>query len=589
MKRKTSALPTRIYTYGCRLPTANGGLVEQQILLAHRYYNKLIEIERRRRTKVRTIQREAAPDVVEHERSAEKLDVEIAQILAGIKERKAEGHTAKVEAQAERARVAELRAKRKEHYMQAKAARAASKTPEVEERMRAVGAVAATEVREARAACGVYWGTYLTVEAAVEAAKKCPTDPEFRRWSDGAGRVAVQIQNGIPVAKMFGGDTRVQLDEPAPNRMSKVRLRVGTNPDRSPVFAEFPFRYHRPLPADARIKWAWISKSLKGRWVNWDLQIVLEAASFARPPRPQGDGGAVAIDIGWRLRPGRDLRVGYWLDDRGQSGELLMPADLKQRLEHADSLRSIQDLAFDQAKAALLIWREGREAPEWLATSLEFLPQWRGAKRLGRVVDEWSKQRFDGDVEIVEALQAWWKQHRHLYDWEQCERDRALAARKNLYREWAEKLTRQYAVVVLEDFDLREVAKRPAPDATRPALPKAARRQRQETAPSEFVAAIKSAAPGNGCTIAEVECAYTTQRCSRCGHVQPFDHASLIKPACERCGDAGHPIDQDREAAANLLAAWVGNPSRSQTAPEEPESTGLHPGAVEMPAQGAVP
>lgn len=588
MKRKTSNLPTRIYTYGCRLPTANGDLVEQQILLAHRYYNKLIEIERRRREKVRSIQREAAPGIVEHEQAAETLDEEIAQILAGIKARKAEGRTAKVEVSADRVRLSELRVQRKEHYAQAKAARSAAKTPEVLERMRAAGAVAAADVREARANCGVYWGTYLTVEAAVEAAKKSPTDPEFRRWRDGAGRVAVQIQNGIPVAEAFGGDTRIQLDPPAPNRMSKVRLRIGTNPDRSPIFAECPFRYHRPMPADARIKWAWISKSLKGRWVNWDLQIVLEAGSFTGAPRQPSDGGVVAIDIGWRLRPGCDLRVGYWLDDQGKSGELLMPADLKQRLEHADSLRGIQDRAFDAIKARLLAWREGRELAAELAAALEFLPQWKSAKQLGAVVDEWRAKQWP-DQDIIPELAAWWKQHRHLYDWEQCERDRALAARKNLYREWAAKFTRQYAVVVLEDFDLRQVAEKPAADAAKPALPKPARHQRQETAPSEFVGALKSAAPGNRCAIAEVECAYTTQRCSRCGHVKPFDAAALIKPACERCGDArSQPIDQDREAAANLLAAWVGKSSRSQTAPEEPKIVGPHSGAVEMPAQEAV-
>ena len=589
MKRKTSTLPTRIYTYGCRLPTSNGELVEQQILLAHRYYNKLIEIERRRRENVRAIQREAAPNIAEHERAAANLDAEIVAVLDAIKAKKAAGRTSKVEVSAERARVAELRAQRKEHYAQAKAARAACKTDEVVAKMRAAGEEAFAEIRKARKSSGVYWGTYLTVEAAVEAAKKSPTDPEFKRWGSGRGRVAVQIQNGITVAEAFGGDTRIQIDEPARNRMSKVRLRVGSDDAGKPIFAEFPFRYHRPLPADGVIKWAWIARSTKGRWVNWDLQIVVEAASFARLQRPPSDGGVVAIDIGWRLRPGRDLRVGYWFDNQGQHGELLMPADIKQRLEHADSLRSIQDRAFDAIKAKLLAWRDVQNdlAPE-LAAAMEFLPQWKSARRLGALTDEWRAKGWPNQ-DIIPELEAWWKQHRHLYDWEQCERDRALAARKNLYRERAAKLTRQYAVVVIEDFDLRRVAEKPTADATKQALPKPARHQRQETAPSELVGALKSAAPGNGCSVVEVPCAYTTMRCSRCGHVQDFNSADLIKPACERCGDAGQPIDRDREAAANLLASWVRKSSRSQTAPEEPEIIGPLPAVVEMPAQGAVP
>src|ERR1700735_3794432 len=44
--------PIRIYTFGCQPPTQGKDLLEQQLMLAHQYRNKLIEIERERRERM---------------------------------------------------------------------------------------------------------------------------------------------------------------------------------------------------------------------------------------------------------------------------------------------------------------------------------------------------------------------------------------------------------------------------------------------------------------------------------------------------------------------------------------------------------
>ncbi len=589
MKRKTNTAPTRIYSYGCRLPTANGELVEQQILLAHRYYNKLVEIERRRRDAIAQAQQAASPELVSNLAEVDAIDGQITALVSAIAAKRAATRSAKVGATEEKAAIAALKSRRRECWAAVKVAKESLKTPEMIEKFRAIGEVAYAEVRAARAECGVYWGTYLTVEAAVEAAKKSPAPPAFKRWDGRGGKVAVQMQGGISVAEAFAGDTRLQIVPPAPNRMSKVRIRVGTADDkRSPIFAEFPFRYHRDLPKDAKIKWAWIVKSMKGRWVNWDLQIVIEAESLRRDARPPSDGGVVAIDLGWRLRPGRDLRVGYWIDDRGQHGELLMPEDIRMRLDHADSIRAIADRTFNAERVRLAEWAKERTLPEWMVEPFKFLPLWKSPRRMSELFAQWKENRFDGDSDGFAGLEAWRKQDCHLRDWEACERDRALGTRRDLYRRWAADLSRRYAVVVLEDFDMREVAKLEATDSDRKDLPAPTRRNRTVAACSEFVGALKNAAANNGCTVELVESAYTTAKCSNCGHVQNFDHTKLFR-LCERCGGASGPIDQDREAAANLLESWAKKGSRSQTDVKPSGSTGPEAGALEMPAQGALP
>ena len=615
MKRRTSTAPIRVYSYGCRLPTAGIEIVEQQLLLAHRYYNVLIEIERRRRERTRAAQSASSAAVSQAESALAIYDAEIVGVLDAIKGKKATARTGKVEQSEERAVLAVLRDLKKSTIDNLRAAKQSARTPELLAGFAAIQETANQEVREARAKCGVYWGTYLMVEQAVQAARKNREDPEFRRFESvpnrqgqptiARGRVGVELIHGATVAAIMAGtDTRLRIAPPTKNGMSKVRIRVGTaEGGRDPIWAEFPFRLHRPLPADGIVKWAWISKSTKGRWVDWSLQVVVEAASLGHGVRPPSGGGVVAFDIGWRLRDAEvadQMRVAYWHDDQGNHGELVLPHDdrvrvgadgerhrpesIRGRLDHAASLRGIQDTNFDAIRADLVEWREGHQMPAELASALEWLHAWKAPRKLGAVIELWSVQRCEGDAEIFAKLSAWWKQHRHLYDWESCERDRALNARKDLFRRWAAQFTQKYAVVVIEDVFLAEVAKLQPPDSTKTDLPKPTRRNRTVAACSEFVLALKNAAPGNGCRIDLEAPADTTATCSYCGHVERFDHRPLAH-LCERCGGERGPVDQDLTAARNLLASWAAKQSRSQSGPQVPENTGGPSGALANPAQ----
>jgi hypothetical protein len=605
MKRKTSHLPTRIYSYGCRLPTEGAQIIEEQLKLARVYHNKLLEIELARRAAVRTAMA-SCPDVATAAAAVAEIDQKIEAERVVIKAARQAARSGAVDVRANKERLKELFVQVKAARGALKAAKTASRTPQMLAKFKAAQEAANQAVRDARAVCGVYWGTYLLVEQEIEAARKSKTDPQFRRWT-GTGRIGVELMHGLSVADLMAGkDTRLQIHmTPGASKRSQsmavVRVRVGSA-GRDPIWAALPFRLHRPLPADGRVKWAWIHRTFKGRWVNWDLQIVLEAGSFAVPERPAHDGGVVAIDLGWRARQStagdgsQTIRVGYWCDDRGQHGELVMPADLKGRLEHANSLRAIEDRNFDAAKARLMEWLKEHAAPEGI--DLANLAAWKSAKRLGRTVSEWENL---GEVPC--DLLAWWKQHRHLYDWESSERARALNARKNHYRNIAAQLTTTYAVLVLEDFDMRGVVELNQPEHKEDDAVKPARRNRVFAAPSEFRLALKSAAPLRGCRVAELACALTTQPCHVCGESERWDAAKSVRHTCRN----GHTWDQDYNAARNLLASYAsggvvtgGSPSGTpETEPIKQEAlakasqarviTEGCQAALATPAQGAVP
>lgn len=686
--RKTSLHTTKIFTFSGRLPIEGAERLDQQLKLARIYHNKLLEIELKRRTDLRAAMCAWSPEIAKGEAAARALTEAIEAERAVINAAKAAARSNKVNVDESQRKIDGLKAARAKirqgltpfkiayfNTPEMKAQRAALRTkkddllrlsrelgqlraehPEdkaqikkLSEARKAVRhahraaaenptSVARLVARAEASAGGLYWGSYLLVEQAIEAACENTADPEFKHW-DGSGRVGVQLQGGLTVAKaMAGQDTRLRiLHTPTANGskcgalMHQLWLRVGSTESGGPIWAAFPFRMHRPLPADGVIKWAWAHRTYKGRWVNWDLQIVVEAPSFTADLKTPVLYGVVAVDLGWRKRErlggdGRQaIRVGYWCNDQGAHGQLVMPAELKERLQYAEKLRSTQDTNFEAAKAVMLAWLETHHLPESLAPLAQGLAQWRSAKRLGHLINEWAKlltvqgitlcptskegdistvlaswweqHQHDEALEILSALSAWWKQHRHLYDWESCQRDRVLNARKGVYRNISAQFTRQYAAVVIEDFDMRDVVELQLPESTKRDAPKAARHNRVLAAPSEFRLALISAAPSNGCLALKAPCARTTLDCHICHAKEEWDTAPEVMHTCPN----GHTWDQDYNAARNLLAKYasgdvvpVKSPSvpkrdeakkasRSQTAGQTSEKKGLSEDTITIP------
>ena len=113
---------------------------------------------------------------------------------------------------------------------------------------------------------------------------------------------------------------------------------------------------------------------------------------------------------------------------------------------------------------------------------------------------------------------------------------------------FAKKLCSKYNRVVLEDFDLRKVAKKPAPESgTKGSLPPD--RQRTIAAISVLRGAIENFCGREGIDIVRVEAKDSTRECHVCGHVEGKQIVSLI----HECSHCHVKWDQDYNAAINLL------------------------------------
>lgn len=551
-------MSVRVYTYGLLGPTENGDLVREQMRLAHRYRNDLIAVERGRRAAVRAVIAEAgdiAAIDAEIEAALRELDGVRAEIKAARSaERSRRATSPRVgRAQELRERLRELRASRKEVQAQIKGDEALqARIGEINERAKVLS-------KALRAKCGVYWGTYLLVEAAVDAARRGKMDPKFMRW-DGHGRIGVQIQGGMPaVSVMDGDDTRIRIgrvDERAwtarsrgeRRRLSRTTLQMRVGSDgRDPIWATFPMIMHRPLPVDGRIKCADVSVKRIGTRERWELHITVDAPSLAGPER-QGDRRA-AVHFGWRSRPD-GVRVAYLVDSDDASEEIIVPPEIIARLEHADSLRSIRDREMNALKEALpKLMPEA--VPDWMRAELRRIPLLRSPAKLTSIVYRWSRDRFDGDDEAFAAAEEWRRQDRHLFQWEMSEREKTRLRRRDLYRNIAARLAREYDEIVVDGTDFSPLARTPEPEDDRDKMSEAVQYNRAAASPGELRLAITQAAQKRGTRIVTppkgLRFSATCSICGgRCSDVKP-DAVTFL---CERSGDA---IDRDANAARNLL------------------------------------
>jgi len=582
MKRKTSTTPTKIWSFGALAPTTNGELLLEQLFLGSRYYNTLIEVEQRRRKNYRDARSEAAPALAGLEAEWAKLDAELSVGIEALPK----GEKGKKKLTPE---LLALKERRKEVSARMKAEREAfSADTSAKIAIQAVDEKAQLEVKAARAATDLYWGSYLLIEKQIEQARKSKLDPRFRRF-EGSGRVGVQLQGGLSLAELTSGeDTRLRLvarSTPAkvkkPKAQHEVHIRVGSD-GRAPIWAVLPVILHRDIPTDAKIQWAWIKVQNVGGQRRFFLQIVMESETFSRKSAP--GAGTVAVNFGWRALDDGSRRVAYAVDDSGNEQEFALPAKIESSLEFCNGLRSARDLHFEDARRALGAYMAIHEVPEWMKEDTQHIWQWRSPKKLAKVAARLTRELLEGDTSVQRwraerlaepkqdlfapapeilawlgksdlramaiYLELWRQKNRHLWQWEANQRLKATAHRNELFRVWARRLADRYAEIRIEDFDLRKMAKTPEPDEE--SRPKGFRVSRAAAAPGEFrmrlaeVAGNKIVkAPAHGNTVTCFECRHVNERsltrlmvCVGCSKEMDQDANNCHNQLRERDGDA---------------------------------------------------
>lgn len=309
-KHTNQSAPTKVYKYGAWEPKHNLELTQQQRIYGHRYLNKLVELELRRRKDYHEFMAAACPALTDLYAREDQVDREIAEAERALRRRNS-AERKKGVTNEDLLRLRELEKTRRQIWTerkrletearnaghapleaiapldvelsqlaaaaQASAAAAKKETASAVTRWRKclraaeqtavqrglaiLGLLHEERVRQARKESGCYWGTYSLVERAAKDFGQ-GTPPKFRRWT-GEGYVGVQMQASVPrtAADVYEGRCPVlRIDMPP----AQTALRTTDAGEQVEVlfdpYDRVPPTYERPGPDGTPVRVPFLSR-----------------------------------------------------------------------------------------------------------------------------------------------------------------------------------------------------------------------------------------------------------------------------------------------------------------------------------------
>jgi hypothetical protein len=334
---------------------------------------------------------------------------------------------------------------------------------------------------------------------------------------------------------------------------------------RKPVWAAWRLHMDCPLPDGATIKSAAVHRARVGPHGRWSLALTLDVPgeTYARhPTRYECLGGAVAVDLGWRVLENEGVRVGAWRDESGRCGEIALDAATVRALRMPRVIQSERSMEFDRILFGLVWWLSWGPAPDWLRERCARATQWRSPARIVALFRDW--ERHEGDDAIWSQLESFVAHDRHAWAQEESLRTRSLLRRREVYRVIASRLAQEYDVLVLEKFDLSRVAQSEVTAERAGHQAEAASSARQLAAPSHLREALVGAFRSRGKRRVDMPAGDTTAIHAACGVLEDRPVERAIHVTCTACGVR---FDQDFNACEVLLSRYRERRSDTPTTP----------------------
>lgn len=272
MKRQSNeSIASRVFSYGTvpeRIaPVMGEEAALAQLRLANRLWNTLVAIERARIARYRLIMHDEQQERIEQlQQKKTALREEMKARRKEARKRKAvDLSDLKTELESTHAELVAAIQSHKQTTAARHEARRAELSANAERTHRRI-----KRARQAAASMGLFWGTYNDIVQRADAGRKHGGELHFRSFR-GEGTLTAQIMGGAGVDHcLSGGHTFFQVDPPAAGRKWRyARMRIGSNPDRSPVWLAIPIVLHRDLPPMADIRSVSMTRRLMaGRAAN---------------------------------------------------------------------------------------------------------------------------------------------------------------------------------------------------------------------------------------------------------------------------------------------------------------------------------
>lgn len=416
MKRQPVNTESLVYAYACSTPLSGAEQIDLERERIRQLWNRLVDIER-----------EAG--MAQNDAAAADVPA-LAELFAGMaalttRIREAANRTAA------RALAIERRALERQTWPLLSLWRKANKQAcdAIEDRRRA-------RVIEARQQSGCYWGNSNNTLEDYESARKTVRqfgrrlrhidEPDYgcltvqvQRTRSGLGASPTELQDGTFAHVQIGAVDPHAHDPHAPRgtRRKLCRTMLEIRVDAEGHMARLPFVFHRPLPADARIKSVQVTWRKVADRVRWRACFTVSRPATQRPT--EGEGIA-RVRLCWEAENGA-LVVAR--DENGHSS-LELPPMWMTGMDRVAELHGSIDAAFDALGP-----REER-SPHDLYQEI------RAGHRVGRATSP--------------ALEGWYRLHDRWYREMIGLRAWLLAQRTERYRLWALDLARRYARIEIE-------------------------------------------------------------------------------------------------------------------------------------------
>ena len=374
-----------------------------------------------------------------------------------------------------------------------------------------------------------------------------------------------------------------------PRKKPRIKLQAilaGTH--KSAVRCQFDMIYHRCIPENGQIRDAKILRRRIGNRFKYEVAFTVRLP--APTPIAQKPDRVIGIDLGFRQSENNNglevasiistNRLAITSDSDFTKKVLFIPDKIANAISFIENIQTaLDDDATELGKDIIPVFKkhplDERHPKYKLWKSVGKLPEngtlsFETAGKLAR----WMESPYYQDEfpeTTSEKIVKWWnsasdrynklvktpdfrgkttrrKAHQELHNL----RTKALAHRKDFYRNQAFSLVREHIPIILEKLDLKAMAEHKQADNK---LGSKARAQRFDAALSEFRNAIKNAAERDGVQIVEVPAYFTSKTCSNsnCGKLNK-ELTSEKKWVCPSC-KTEH--DRDINAAINIARKGI--------------------------------
>ena len=313
----------------------------------------------------------------------------------------------------------------------------------------------------------------------------------------------------------------------------------------------WPIILHRPLPDDCLIKYIHVQRKRVGDRFEWVCSITIDTPEVHIKMLDHQSISVCGIDLGFRQIK-NDLRIATLADSSGCLRYYTLGQDWLDSMNYVEAIQSNLSETANSVWAQLrLILTELLEYPESLREQITGMLK-AGAKTPIRAMRAMHRSLSNDPSLIPDALallDGWQKRikrrTKEMYDL----RNKLINRRKNIYRNIACEIARDYSLVRIANLRLKDIAKVKRSDGSDTKLTDIARKNRNRAALAELTLYIQQACIKNGVAVEKIDTTYMTRTCSQCGHLNPADTGDL-QLSCEGCGAL---YDQDDNAAKNYL------------------------------------